>query len=64
MARAFATLSERQREAIEMAYFSGMTQLGIAGRTGGAPLGTVNSRVRLGLLSLRSAMTSEAAAQR
>jgi len=51
------------REAIEMAYFSGLTQLEIAGRTG-APLGTVKSRVRLGLLTLRSAMTSEAAGQR
>jgi len=63
MARALATLSDRQREAIEMAYFSGLTQLEIAGRTG-APLGTVKSRVRLGLLTLRSAMTSEAAGQR
>jgi RNA polymerase sigma-70 factor (ECF subfamily) len=49
---ALATLSDLQREAIELAYFGGLTQQEIAERTQ-TPLGTVKSRMRLGLLAMR-----------
>ena len=50
---ALARLAPLQREAIELAYFGGLTQPDIAARTG-APLGTVKGRVRLGLQALRT----------
>lgn len=50
--KAMAMLPEPQRQAIQLAYFEGLTQLEIADRTG-SPLGTIKSRVRLGLLTLR-----------
>src|SRR5436190_7259892 len=58
IAAAMTTLSDVQREAIELAYWGGLTQQEISERTG-TPLGTVKSRVRLGLLSLRRALTGE-----
>lgn len=49
---AMATMPAEQREAVELAYFEGMTQTDIAERTG-APLGTVKTRVRTAMQVLR-----------
>src|SRR5260221_7678526 len=52
---ALGGLSDVQREALELAYFNGLTQGEISERTG-APLGTVKSRMRLGLLAMRRSL--------
>jgi RNA polymerase sigma-70 factor (ECF subfamily) len=57
---ALASIAPAQREAIELAYFEGLTQVEIAQRTG-APLGTVKSRLRLGLHGLRKVLAGEGA---
>jgi len=49
---ALTALPALQREALELAYFGGLSQTEIAERTG-VPLGTVKSRVRLALVAMR-----------
>jgi RNA polymerase sigma-70 factor (ECF subfamily) len=53
--RALADLTERQREAIELAYFGGHTYRDVA-KVLGIPEGTAKSRLRDGLLRLRQAL--------
>ena len=53
--QALATLTERQREAIELAYFSGHTYRDVAAVLD-IPEGTAKSRLRDGLLRLRGAL--------
>jgi RNA polymerase sigma-70 factor (ECF subfamily) len=55
--RAMTALPPAQRDVLELAYFDGLTQREIAERTH-APLGTVKSRIRLGLASLRDQLVS------
>jgi RNA polymerase sigma-70 factor, ECF subfamily len=56
--QAMASIPVRQREAIELGYFAGLTQVEIAARLD-LPLGTVKSRMRLGLLALRMEFTRQ-----
>jgi RNA polymerase sigma-70 factor (ECF subfamily) len=49
---ALATLAPEQREVIQLAFFSDLTH-GELARQLGQPLGTVKSRIRLGMIKLR-----------
>lgn len=51
--QALTALPSEQRHALTMAYFTGLSHSEIAARTG-LPLGTVKSRVRLGLQRMRA----------
>lgn len=56
---AVASLPEEQRNVVSLAFWSGLSQTEIAERTG-TPLGTVKSRVRLGMMKLRDRLRMEA----
>ena len=51
--KALCTLPEEQREALQLAYFGGLSQTEIADKTG-QPLGTVKTRTRLAMQKLRT----------
>ncbi len=53
-----AKLPAEQRQVLEMAFYGGMTQSEIAGKTG-IPLGTVKTRTLLAMKKLRSALEQE-----
>ena len=53
--RAISGLPEEQREALQLAYFQGLSHSEIAARQG-LPLGTIKTRIRLGTHRLRDAL--------
>lgn len=53
---AMALLPKPQRDVIELAYFEGLTHMALAARLGES-VGTVKSRLRLGISKMRAALT-------
>ncbi len=54
---ALSQISDAQRVAIDLAFFSGLTQSEISAKLG-TPLGTVKARIRRGLLALREELAA------
>ena len=55
---ALAALPPDQKQAIELAFFDGLTHVEIANKLG-VPLGTIKTRIRLGLLKIKEALRDD-----
>jgi len=58
VARAMRSLTDAQRQALELTYFGGLTQSEAAGEVG-VPIGTMKTRVRDALITLRKLLGPE-----